>query len=171
MTDDAACACLPSFCSLVVDVSVWVTSPLPIVVRCVFCGFFFFFLSFLLIMLPSGIPKLPHRPACGTISYCVETSPSSLPPEVESPFLNLIFCLSFCLFYFDQPPFEENGLPFWEPGVLCLCSKVVLWKLLNIQWSFYEFVGEKVVSLSYFSAILGQAPFLILLIWAFCLLS
>ena len=30
-------------------------------------------------------------------------------------------------------PFEENGLPFWVPGVLCQHSEVVLWKLLSIQ--------------------------------------
>ena len=31
------------------------------------------------------------------------------------------------------PPFEENRLPFWVPGVLCQCSEVVLWKLLKIK--------------------------------------
>ena len=130
MTDDEACASLPSSCSLVVDVSVWVTSPLPIVVRCVFCGFFFFFL---LIILPSEIPKLPTDLLWDDFLLC-GTSPSRLPPEVESPFLSL---LSFFLsFYFDQPPFEENVLPFWEPGVFCLHSEVVLWKLLNIQMIF-----------------------------------
>ena len=34
-------------------------------------------------------------------------------------------------------PFEENGLPFWVPGVLCQCSEVVSWKLLSIQMIFW----------------------------------
>ena len=33
-------------------------------------------------------------------------------------------------------PFEENGLPFWVPGVLCQHSEAVLWKLLSIQMIF-----------------------------------
>ena len=51
-------------------------------------------------MSPSEIPKLPHRPACERVSYCVETSPASqLPPQDGSPsldllplFLSFIFC-------------------------------------------------------------------------------
>ena len=34
------------------------------------------------------------------------------------------------------PPFEEIGLPFWVPGVLCQRSEVVLWNLFNIQMIF-----------------------------------
>ena len=64
------------------------------------------------------------------------------------------FCLSFYLLHFVLPPFEENGLPFWVPDVLCQHSEVVLWNLLSAQLSFDEFVGEKVVSLSYSSTIL-----------------
>ena len=36
------------------------------------------------------------------------------------------FCLSFYLFYFVLLPFEDNGLPFWVPDVLCQHSEVVL---------------------------------------------
>ena len=39
------------------------------------------------------------------------------------------------------PPFKENGLPFWVPGVLHQHSKVVLWKLLNIQMIFWWICG------------------------------
>ena len=45
------------------------------------------------------------------------------------------------------------------PDVLRQHLEVVLWDLLGIQCSFDEFVGEKVVSPSYSSAILGL-PFL-----------
>ena len=45
----------------------------------------------------------------------------------------------------------------------CLVSPAsnseVLWNLLSVQMFFSEFVGEKVVSLSYSSAILGPPPF------------
>ena len=43
------------------------------------------------------------------------------------------FCLSFYLLYFVLPPFEDNGLPFWVPDVLCQHSEVVLLNLLSVQ--------------------------------------
>ena len=48
-TDDAARASLPSPNSLIFDASIWATSPslLVFAVRCVFCGFSFFFPSWL----------------------------------------------------------------------------------------------------------------------------
>ena len=33
-------------------------------------------------------------------------------------------------------PFEDNGLPFWVPGVLCQHSEVALWYLLSVQMIF-----------------------------------
>ena len=47
-----------------------------------------------------------------------------------------LFCLSFYLLYFVLPPFEDNGLPFWVPDVLCQHSEVVLWNLLGVQMFF-----------------------------------
>ena len=41
--------------------------------------------------------------------------------------------VSFYLFYFFLPPFEDNGLLFWVPDVLCQYSEVVLWNLLSVQ--------------------------------------
>ena len=74
--------------------SVWATSPLGVVVRLVICGVYLFF--FLLVMLPSEIPKLttdlPVR-----VSWCLETSPPlRLPPWDESMSLTL---LSLFIFY------------------------------------------------------------------------
>ena len=40
-----------------------------------------------------------------------------------------------------MPPFKENGLPFWVPGVLRQHSEVVLWKLLSIQRIFRLICG------------------------------
>jgi len=33
-------------------------------------------------------------------------------------------------------PFEDNGLLFWVPDVLCQHSEVVLWNLLSVQMFF-----------------------------------
>ena len=49
----------------------------------------------------------------------------------------LLFCLSFYLLYFVLPPFEDNGLLFWGPDVLCQHSEVVLWNLLSAQMFFW----------------------------------
>ena len=40
--------------------------------------------------------------------------------------------LSLFLLYFFLPPFEDNGLLFWVPDLLCQHSKVVLWNLLSV---------------------------------------
>ena len=94
----------------------------------------FFIFFFLPVMLPSEIPKLPKDPG-ERVSWCLETSSLlQLPPRNGSPSLTL--CLSFYLLYFVLPPFEDNRLPFWVPGVLCQRSEVVLWYLLSIQMVF-----------------------------------
>ena len=93
--------------------------------------FFFFPLP---VLLPSEIPKLPiDLPVRGFPTVWKFLLHHSLPRTGLHPEL---FCLSFFLLYFILPPFEENGLPFWVPGVLCQCSEVVLWKLLSIQMIF-----------------------------------
>ena len=48
-----------------------------------------------------------------------------------------LFCLSFYLLFVFLPPFEDNGLLFWVPGVLCRHSEVVLWNLLSTQMFFW----------------------------------
>ena len=97
----------------------------------VFC---FFFFPLLPIMLLSEIPKTPHGPPGERITWCLETFPSQLPLQDRSPSLTLLSL--FCLLSFVLPPLEENGLPFWVPGVLCQDSEIVLWKLLSIQMIF-----------------------------------
>ena len=39
----------------------------------------------------------------------------------------------FLSFIFFLPPFEDNGLLFWVPDVLCQHSEVVLWNLLCLN--------------------------------------
>ena len=69
-----------------------------------------------------------------------------------------LFVSFFFLLYFFLPPFEDNGLLFWVPDVLCQHSEVVLWIYSAFKCYFDEFVGEKVIFLSYSSAILGPSP-------------
>ena len=69
-----------------------------------------------------------------------------------------LFCLFFCLLYFFLPPFEELGC---FSG--CLMSSAGIPKLFcgiysTFKCSFDEFVGEKVFSPSYSSAILAPPP-------------
>ena len=69
-----------------------------------------------------------------------------------------LFCLFFCLLYFFLPPFEELGC---FSG--CLMSSAGLQKLFcgiysTFKCSFDEFVGEKLFSPSYSSAILAPPP-------------
>ena len=55
----------------------------------------------------------------------------------KTPFLGQISIpTSFYLLYFVLPPFEDNGLPFWVPDVLCQHSEIVLWNLLGVQMFF-----------------------------------
>ena len=90
----AACTCLFSPRLLVVDTSIWATSPLGIAVRHVICGCYFIFF-------PPGYvalwdSKTPYRPAGERISCCLQTSPLlRLSPQdrsLLSLFLSFIFC-------------------------------------------------------------------------------
>ena len=149
---NAARASLPRNCLLMVDAGVWTASP-----RVRNLWVLIIYLFFLPVMLPSEVPRLATN------------SPVRVFPGVWKPLffkdslpwtdLHLhLFCLSFYHLYFFLPPFEDNGLLFWVPDVLCQHSEVVLWNLLSVQIFFDEFVGEKVVSPSYSSAILGSPP-------------
>ena len=86
--------------------------------------------------------QTPYRPTCESISYCVETSPLSwLPPQDGSPSLNLLS--PFLSFIFCPTSSWREWTAFWVHGVLCQCSKVVLWKLLNIQMILWWICGGK----------------------------
>ena len=97
--------------------------------------------------------KTPHRSTSERVSWCFETSPPSwLPPWDESPSLTL---LSLFLSILSYLLLKRMGCLSW-----CLMSSTSVQKLFcgncsAFKWPFDEFVGEKVVSLSYSSAILG----------------
>ena len=63
----------------------------------------------------------------------------SLPGTGLHPYL---FCLSSYLLYFVLPPFDDNGLPFSVPDVLCQHSEVVLLSLLSVEMFFRIYGGE-----------------------------
>ena len=84
--------------------------------------------------MPSEIPKLPTDPPCEKVSYCVEISPSRLPPQDESQFRNPLSSFSFLFFVLLHS--REIGLPFWVSGVIRQHSEDVLWKLLHMQTIF-----------------------------------
>ena len=123
---------------LVANVRVWATSPLGIAVKGVICGFYLFIFPPVYVALWDS--KTPHRPTGERVSQCLETSPPSrLPPQDGS--LSLTLLPLFLSFIFCSIPFEDNGLPFWVPGVLHQHSEVVLWNLLSIQMIFRWICG------------------------------
>ena len=124
-------------------------------------GFFFFFS--LLVMLPSEIPKLPtdllvkEFPTVWKLLLHVTSSGQVSVPNS---------CLTFCPLYFVLPPFKENGLPFWVPGVLCQHSEVVLWKLLSIQMIFWWICwGESGLPILFLRHLGSSPPFCCLFKW------
>ena len=102
-------------------------------------GFFFFSLP---VMLPSEIPKLPTDPPVrgfptsltgeGDFSSLPTPSPRWLPVPKSFASVFVFYILSYLLLK------RLIRVPFWVSGVLCQCSEVVLWKLLNIQMIFWR---------------------------------
>ena len=118
-------------------------------------------MGFVLFFPSSYVPlwgsKTPHRPAGDRVSWCLETSPPSrLPPWEGFPSLTLLSL--FIVYILPYLLSKRMGcLSGW------LVSSASVQKLFcgicsAFKWSFDEFVGEKVVSLSHSSAILGPPP-------------
>ena len=82
-------------------------------------------------MLPSVLPRLATdstvRVFPGVWKLLSFLRLPSRDGALSLPLLSL-----FCLLYFFLPPFEDNGLLFWVPDVLCRHSEVVLWNLLSV---------------------------------------
>ena len=128
------------------------TSPLGVAVRHVICGDFF---------PPSYVAlwdsKTLHRPAGERVSWCLETSPPSrLPPQDGSPSLTLLSL--FLPIIFCPTSFWRQWAVFLGASCPLSAFRSCFVEFAVFQWSFDEFVGEKVVSLSYFSTILGPPP-------------
>ena len=115
---------------LVADTNVWGTSLLGLAFRRVICGFYLFFLP---VILPSEIRKLPPDPLVRGFPgvWKLLLFQDSLPRMNLSSLTQLSFSLSFIFC-----PFEDSGLLFWVPDVLCQSSEVVLWSLLIVHMFF-----------------------------------
>ena len=98
--------------------------------------------------------KAHYRLGSENVSWCLETSLFlRLPSQDGAPCLH--FCHFFCLLYLFYLLLKTMGCFSW-----CLMSSAGIQKLFCEFYSafkcyFDEFVGEKVVSPSYFSTILG----------------
>ena len=93
-------------------------------------------LNYLLIFPPYYVAlcasKARHRLDSESVSWCLETSFFLRLPDQDRA-LSLSLWSLFLSFIFFLPPFEDNGLLFWVPDVLCWRSEVVLWNLLSVQ--------------------------------------
>ena len=150
-------AALLSPCLLVVDLSIWDTSPLAASVRRIICGFYLF-ICFLLVMLPSEIPKLPTDlpvrgfPGVWKLLFFYNSLPRT--GLVPNSFVSL-FIFYFLFYLLLKTMGILSGFLVSSPSVhklFCgICSA--------FKWSCDEFVREKVVVPSYSSAILGLPPY------------
>ena len=130
----------------------WQLRVLGVAIRHIICGFYLF------IFPPSYVAlwdsKTPHRPTNERLSFCLETSSFKTPCPGWVSLINSF--VSLFIFYILSYFLSKTM------GCLsgCLVSSVSIQKLFcgicsAFKWSFDEFVGEKVVSPSYSSAILG----------------
>ena len=80
-----------------------------------FFSFFLSFFFFFLLCFPLKFQSSPTDAACERVSYCVESSPSQLPPQDLSPLLNLLslFIFIFCPISFQRDWFAFLGI--WGP--------------------------------------------------------
>ena len=157
-TDDTTHTSLSRSPSLLVDTSLWATSLLAVAVRCLFCGLFFCFFFFLFSQLccPLRFQNSPQTHLWEGFllfgNFCF-TTPSSGRISVPNSFVSLfVFYILFYLLSKRMGCLSE-----------CLVSSASIQKLFcgswsAFKWSFDAFVGEKVVSLSYSSTILGLPP-------------
>ena len=99
---------------------------------------------------PSWDHKTPHRPTGERASWCLVISPPSrLPPQDRSLSLTLLFL--FLSFIFCPTSFWRE----WAAFLGAWCPPPAFSSCSAFKWSFNEFVGEKAVSPSYSSTILG----------------
>ena len=154
-TGDSAYASLPSLHSLMADTSICAASPLVVAIRHIFCFLCYLFVLFFTSYVALWDSKAPHWHACENVSYCVETSPPSwLLPQDGSLSLNPLSLFSSFIFY--PTSFWRDWaafLGFWCP--------LPVFRIFFVEVASHpngEFVGEKVASQSYSSAILGPPP-------------
>ena len=80
------------------------------------------YLFFLPVTLPSVLPRLGSE----SVSWCLETSLFLRLPSWDGALSLPLLSLFFVFYIFFLPPFEDIGLLFWVPDVICWHSEVVL---------------------------------------------
>ena len=99
------------------------------------------YLFFLPVMLPSVFPRLATDSAGRVFPGVWKPLFLKSPSQDRLPFLGqsslTTSFVSFFIFYIlSRPVFEDNGLLFWVPDVLCQPTEVVLWSLLGVEMFF-----------------------------------
>ena len=99
------------------------------------------YLFFLPVMLPSVFPRLATDSAGRVFPGVWKPLFLKFPSRDGLPFpgrssLPTSFVSFFIFFIFSLPVFEDNGLLFWLPDVLCQPTEVVLWSLLGVEMFF-----------------------------------
>ena len=133
--------------------SSWQMLALGVAIRHIICGFYLFIFPPAYVALRDS--KTPHRPTGESVSWCLETSLLRLSSWDGSPSLPLLSL--FLSFIFCPTSFRR------QRAARCLMSSASIQKLFcgicsAFKCTFIEFVGEKLVSPSYPSAILGTPP-------------
>ena len=147
--------------------SLWATSPMGAAVRRVICGFYLFVYSSRLCCPPrfQNSPQTRWREGFLVFGNFAFTTPS--PGQVSFPnsFVSL-----FIFYILSYLPSKTMGCfsGAWCP-LPAFRSCFVEFAQRSNKWSFDEFVGEKVVSPSYSSAILGPPPSFISILFSFFL--
>ena len=100
----------------------------------IICGFYLF-------IFPPGYvtlcgSKARHRLSSESVSWYLETSIFFKTPFPGLTSIPTSFVSLFIFYIFFLPPFEDNGLLFWVPDVLCQHSEVVLWNSFSVQMFF-----------------------------------
>ena len=85
--------------------------------------------------------KACHRLPNESVSWCLKASLLFKTPFLGRVSIPTSFVSLFIFYVFFLPPFEDNGLLFWVPDVLCQHSEVVLWNLLSVQMCFWWICG------------------------------
>ena len=160
---NAARTSFPSPHLLVADAGICTASLLGITIGHVICGFKLFIYFSSQLRWPRG-SKAHHRLTSESVSWCLETS-----LFLKTPFLGWIsvptsFASLFICYIFSYLLLKSMGCLFWVPDVLCWHSEVFLVEFTQCSnVLLMNLLGEKVVSLSYSSAILGLPPKLLII--------
>ena len=94
------------------------------------------YLFFLAVMLPSVVPRLATDLAVKVFPGVLKLLSFLRLPFLRRSSILTSFVSLFIFYIFFLPPYEDNGLLFLVPDVLCQHSEVVLWNLLSVQMFF-----------------------------------